>query len=728
VDDETASGQHEPSVAPTVMPVPGVSGVVAKRAVWFGYVALLVSLAVVWFLPGESGDGHLLAEFLWIVVALLGTVSMWMARLHTTDVESRFWGFLGVGGACILAARVYYEVYAGTVSAQGPPAASPTTVLDVAAIVAFLSLLGTLSRFRHASMAARGRFIVDALAACVVSAGALEVWVVGPWLERFGPSELWVRGMYSASPIVGALVLFGAARVILGVRFSTWESWERLLGASIASFGVGLVLAPLGYADTMWHIAGGDASAALDLVWITGIYLAVVAAVYRHVDGRRPWRLRPVAVLEPSYGWLPSLILPAIEILAVPAFGIAAAQATQPGPRTERLVVAGVIALMLALRTLLTVADTDTLIAGAAIDPLTGLYSHRYFQERLASEVASAARYRESLSLISLDIDDFRHVNATSGHATGDIALVEVARAVERAVRARDVVCRVGGDQIAVILPAADSTAAFAVALRVLSELRVVREPAGGSLTASAGVASFPQHASDRDRLLRRAEGAQYWSKTHGKDRVTVYDPGVVVALDAEGRIRELRQRADLEAVRALAAAVDARDEATQDHSQNVARHAVALARDLGLDDQAVLLIEYAGRLHDVGKIGLPDSILRKTGPLSPAERARVEAHAELGEQILSSTQMREILPWVRHHHERWDGTGYPDGLAGEDIPLGARILALANAYDAMRSVRPHRAALSRSAALQEIDLNLGGSFDPVVGERFIGVVGRRYL
>lgn len=726
--DETASDPREPAVARVYGPMFGIPGVVVKRVLRVGYLVVLAAFVLAWIFGGATRESNVLLQVLWTTVALLATGALWMAHVHTLDVESRFWLFMSVGSVCILAGQLYYAVYVATAPSAAPASVPLTIGFDAAAVLVFMALLASLARFRHASMAARARFVIDIVGACVVASGALSVGIIGPWLDRYGADPLWARSLYSAAPIIGLLVLTGTAWVVLGMRFDRWESWERLLGLSVAAFGVGLLVAPVAYADATWHVAGGWANSLIDLAWITGIYMAMAAAIYRHIDYERPWRLRPLAILEPSYGWVPSVVLPAMEIIAIPAFGIAAAQATDPASRSLRLAVVGIVAVLLAIRTLLTVADTDTLLAGAAIDPLTGLHSHRHFQEQLASEIASAVRYRENVSLISLDIDDFQRVNSAGGHGAGDLTMVEVARAVERAVRARDVVCRTGGDEIAVILPGADSNAAFAVALRALSEVRSIPGSVGRSLTASAGVASYPQHAADRDQLTRRAEGALYWAKTHGKDRVTVYDPDVVVALDAEEAIRELRQRADLEAVRALAAAVDARDEATQDHSRNVARHAVALARELGLDDQTALQIEFAGLLHDVGMIGVPDSVLRKSGALNADERARMEAHAGLGEQILSSTQMREILPWVRHHHERWDGTGYPDGLSGEDIPLGARILALANSYDAMRSNRPYRAAMSRSAALQEIDLNLGAWFDPVLGERFIEVVGRTYL
>jgi putative nucleotidyltransferase with HDIG domain len=297
---------------------------------------------------------------------------------------------------------------------------------------------------------------------------------------------------------------------------------------------------------------------------------------------------------------------------------------------------------------------------------------------------------------------------------------VGVARALEAAVRTQDVVCRVGGDELMVILPGADPSATLATAQRIVESVRSVTGAEGRTLSVSAGATAFPLHAHDRDGLVAAADAALYWAKRHGKDQVAVYDPDVVTPTGLERRMRDLREHADLDVVRALAAAVDARDVSTQDHSRNVSRTAAALARELGLDEETVTLVGHAGLLHDVGKIGVPDAVLKKRGPLTDEERAVLRDHAPLGAQILGSTAMTRIPPWVRHHHERWDGGGYPDGLAGEAIPLGARIIALTEAYDSIVSGRFGRKALTPRAALQLIDLELGDKFDPVVGERFI--------
>jgi HD-GYP domain-containing protein (c-di-GMP phosphodiesterase class II) len=237
-------------------------------------------------------------------------------------------------------------------------------------------------------------------------------------------------------------------------------------------------------------------------------------------------------------------------------------------------------------------------------------------------------------------------------------------------------------------------------------------------------VATFPDHASSADELVRFAQGARYWVKRHGKDHVLVYDPAVVSELDDDDRIRALEQQSHVGAVRALAAAVDARDPATQDHSRNVAVLSVEVARELGLEDSRVRLLEAAALMHDVGKIGVPDDILRKAGPLTDDERVRVAEHPALGERILSSTSERQMLPWVRHHHERWDGTGYPDHLRAIEIPLESRILAVCDAYDAMVSDRPYRPALSVEEAAAELEAGMGTQFDPSVVEVFLRTLG----
>jgi diguanylate cyclase (GGDEF)-like protein/putative nucleotidyltransferase with HDIG domain len=706
----------------------GVSAATVRRIIPVAYVVLLVSYLGIPALSLPPTVAAFAGQTILALVVCVACYVLIQGFVHTTGSERRFWGFVSLGAGFLALGRAHDLIAALLALSGGGPVGMWSAVFDVGAVVTFLTLLLAFSRFRHTSMAARIRYVIDIAAVSVAIAGALEILVIGPWFDHLGISSVWFRFVYSASPVVGALALGGMFVVVLGTRFDRWEPWERVLAGSAALLAAGLVLAPVAYADITVNLAGGWARSISDALWMTGVYLGMAGAVYRHIEGERPWRIRPLATLEPSYGWLPTVVLPSVAVIALPLFGWAAANAADPQVRLVRLVVFGALALTVAARTLLTVMEQDALTTGVVTDPLTGLFNHTHYQTLLSQEIAHATRYAEPLSLMVIDADDFARVNDSGGHMAGDEMLVGFARLTESAVRTRDVVCRAGGDEAVIILPGTDSDTALAIAERILGAIREVLDPNGRRMTASIGIASLPGQASERSELVSRAEAALYWAKTHGKDRAVVFDPEVVVEGNAEERARVLQERADHAMVRALAAAVDARDEKTQDHSRSVARYAVALARESGLDERTTLLVEYAALLHDVGKIGVADALLRKSGALTAEERASMESHAELGEAILSSTTMREILPWIRHHHERWDGTGYPDHLSGEDIPLGARILALANAYDAMRSDRPHRAAMSRSAALQELDLGLGTAFDPELGERFIDAVGRTPL
>lgn len=698
-----------------------------RTIMWFAFSLVTLAFFGVFAFVADRRLAAMCEESIISAVLLLASAILFGAWAHTRDMERRFWGLVLIGTLFLAGARVYEVLSLAGLEVPGLPTGDVISgLLEMAAVASLLVLLTAFSRFRLSSIAAQVRYVVDVVAVCLVVAGALEIWVIGPWYDSFGHVSAWVRVVYSASPVAGVLAFAGMMVAVLGTRVARWESWERLFALCTIALSVGLVLTPVAYADSTWSVLGGWAERSSEFVWLVAGLLAIAGMVYRHVERKREWRLRPLAVLEPGYGFLPAIGLSSLQIVALLLFGLAAADAQDPVERAVRLGIVGWVALTIAVRTLLTVADTHALASGVATDALTGLQNHRSMHRALSAEVASSVRYGEPVSVIAMDVDDFARINAVAGHAAGDDVLASVARAIDRAVRTRDIVARAGGDEFVVILPGADESIARHVALRVFDEIRTVIVQGVGSLTASAGVASLP--ADDGEDLLRRAEAALRTARAGGVGSVVVYDPHTALSLDPEERMRELSARADTVTVRALASAVDARDEATQDHSRSVARYAVMLAREIGLDDDVVVHIEYAALLHDVGKIGLPDELLRKTTPFTAADRERMQLHAVLGEEILQSTAMRDILPWVRHHHERWDGTGYPDHIAGEGIPLGARVLALANAYDSMRSDRPYHAALSRTAALQELDLGLGTAFDPVLGERFIDAIGRTFL
>ena len=350
--------------------------------------------------------------------------------------------------------------------------------------------------------------------------------------------------------------------------------------------------------------------------------------------------------------------------------------------------------------------------AQAARDPLTGLPNHRVFHERLASEVARAIRHGRALSIALVDLDHFKLINDANGHQAGDQVLVEVASRLRELARTEDIVGRVGGEEFAFILPETDAMTAYGVAERARSAIAAAPFGDAGYLTASVGVCDIT-HTTSAAELFRLADGALYWAKAHGRDVTYLYSPEVVHELSAEERAERLERAQALAALRALARAVDAKDRSTREHSTRVAALSHALAQQLGWSRDDARDLRRAGLLHDVGKIGVPDAILLKPGALTDAEMDRVRGHSTLGAEIVGELLPPEQVAWVRHHHERWDGGGYPAGLAGEAIPEGARVIAVADAWDVMRSDRPYRAALDPETAIDQMRTLAGIQFCP---------------
>ncbi|MCC6830399.1 MAG: diguanylate cyclase [Thermoleophilia bacterium] len=351
----------------------------------------------------------------------------------------------------------------------------------------------------------------------------------------------------------------------------------------------------------------------------------------------------------------------------------------------------------------------------AASDPLTGLANHRVFRERLAVEAERARRHGRELALAVFDIDRFKLVNEALGHRGGDAVLVDLGQRLAAACRDGDLVARVGGEEFAWIMPETDSWGAWCAAERIRVEVAGTPLAGLGHHSVSAGVCDLAQAGGEGDRLYELADGAVYWAKAHGRDLCVRYSPDVVVDLSAAERATRLEQRRTLDAVRLLAQAVDARDPNTQRHSERVAEIAAELAQAMGWDHERIELLREAALVHDVGKIGVPDSVLLKAGPLTPDERERIQAHAALGAQMVADMLSAEQVAWVRGHHERWDGGGYPDGIAGEQISDGAQVLIVADAFDAMSADRPYRRGLPLPDAYREVLDGSGSQFTPAV-------------
>jgi diguanylate cyclase (GGDEF)-like protein/putative nucleotidyltransferase with HDIG domain len=364
----------------------------------------------------------------------------------------------------------------------------------------------------------------------------------------------------------------------------------------------------------------------------------------------------------------------------------------------------------------------------ARTDPLTGLPNRVAFHEIVESELERAQPDGRPVSVVVLDLDRFKRVNERLGLAAGDRALRVVSSLLDESARRIDFVARSGGEEFAIVLPETTQHQAFLFAEEMLDKLRETSAAPGMKLRASAGVAVFPDHGSDLATLTAAADRALHAAKALGRDRAVIYSPEVTNVLGAVSGRRNVETQAHLATVLSLAEALDQRDSGTAKHSQTVGHLCELMARELGFDDDRVERLRLAGILHDIGKIGVPDSILCKPGPLTSEEMDQMRRHPELGARMLSSSELDDVREWILAHHERPDGTGYPKGLTADEISIEASILAVGDAYEAMTSDRVYRPALGAELAEQELLQNSGLQFSPRVVEAFLRAIARESL
>jgi diguanylate cyclase (GGDEF)-like protein len=361
----------------------------------------------------------------------------------------------------------------------------------------------------------------------------------------------------------------------------------------------------------------------------------------------------------------------------------------------------------------------------AATDPLTGLGNHRSFHKKLREEFTRASSSRTPLGLIIIDLDGFKAVNDSLGHLAGDELLRQVANVLATAERAEHTY-RYGGDELAVIVPAGDGDRTMAVADGLRERVARLSGSPGKSITASFGVACYPECATSVEELVYRADMAMYWAKSMGKNRVCSWQEitGGSSSAPAPPYGSDRRARTDL--VGALCSALQAKDHTTREHGERCSLFAGRLAAELGLSEQEIADAKLASLLHDIGKLSVPDDILQKPSTLTDEEMSIMQRHPGDGANMLpQSSTPASVHHAVRHHHEWFDGSGYPDGLSGEHIPLVSRILLVTDAYDAMTSDRPYRAAMPEEAAIEELRRCSGTQFDPRVVEAFLRVLAR---
>ena len=365
-------------------------------------------------------------------------------------------------------------------------------------------------------------------------------------------------------------------------------------------------------------------------------------------------------------------------------------------------------------------------------DPLTGLLTHSYFQEALAREVAESHRYAGHFSLVVLNVDFFNQINRRYGYSTGDKVLQTLAAKVLETVRTSDMVSRFGGDEIAALLPKTDSDGAWILAERireaVLTSGVKTAEGVDVPTVISGGVAEL-RPDEDATTLEIRARQALQRAKDAGRNRC--FRAGDLATPDAVVLSKGIQHRKEAfyDTVQALAAVVEAKDGYTHSHSRAVAEYAYRLARRVGFEGDRLETFRLAATLHDLGKIGVPDSILKKPGPLTDDEWQVMQRHPSIGRQIIGQTfHLGELVPAMYYHHERWDGRGYPEGLKEEEIPVEARIVTIADAYGAMVDDRPYRKGLGHEVACKILLKAAGLQFDPNLVAVFIKMIEEEEL
>jgi diguanylate cyclase (GGDEF)-like protein/putative nucleotidyltransferase with HDIG domain len=409
----------------------------------------------------------------------------------------------------------------------------------------------------------------------------------------------------------------------------------------------------------------------------------------------------------------------------------------------------------------------------AITDGLTGVKTHRFFMEALSGEWKRSTRAGRSFALVLMDLDRFKFVNDFYGHLEGDLVLQRVGHILESNCRRSDVVSRYGGDEFVILMPETNMEHARQLASKLrgwVSADPLLREK---NISASFGIACYPLHGSTPQELIQVADASMYLSKHQGGNAVSTadhFDPneakkwkrdvleaylGVTLKRlfstgpeafeEIYSRLKQFTEslaatevntgssaaapaqgpqalpQAVLDTVTSLAFAIDAKDHYTQGHSQKVSAYAALIAEAMGMNELEIEEIRLSGVLHDIGKVAIPENILNKSGPLNPDEWDTMKSHVVFGSKILEPlTPLARIREMVLHHHEYFDGSGYPDGLSGKQIPLGSRIIAVADAYDTITSDRTYKKARAAEEALAELERCANAQFDGRVVELFV--------
>ncbi len=544
----------------------------------------------------------------------------------------------------------------------------------------------------------------------VVGAGLLS------WVFLISPSAyaadvpLPTRLVSMAYPMLDLLMVAVTARLLLGAGVRTTAF--RLVSGFVLLFLV---------ADTTYGVRSlqGPYEPGVDLfvLWFTAMALLGAAALHpsmRRLDERS-------AAVAPSAGPGRLALLAAASLIAPAVLAIQYVRGVDP--QIPVVTVACVLLFLLVITRMAGLVRAQRQVA--ITDALTGLRTRRYFEETIGTETARALRAGSSLGLLIIDIDHFKGVNDSFGHNGGDRVLCVVADRIRSSVRAGDVVARYGGEEFAVVLPETSEEEITMTGERIRVSLAAtpiaVNEKTWISVSVSVGAAALPRHGRTPDELVLIADRALYAAKQGGRNRLIVGQ----VDSSEQYQLAEARRLTIIEYLVALAAEVDARV-APVEHGVAVGRWSAVVAREMGLDWETQQRCVLAGTLHDIGKITVPEAILRKPGRLTKAEWQIIKTHPDQGARLLRlDSGLDDVARVIREHHEAYEGGGYPDGRAGTDITIEARIVAVCDTWAAMRVDRSYQRARGVAEARAEVRRCSGSQFDPDVVHAFLAVLDR---
>ena len=357
-------------------------------------------------------------------------------------------------------------------------------------------------------------------------------------------------------------------------------------------------------------------------------------------------------------------------------------------------------------------------------DELTKLYNHRYFHDTVSKWISD--RTHEKFSIAMIDIDQFKIYNDLYGHLAGDEALKKIAEILSKNAYKHDLLVRYGGEEFVIFMPDIEGP----VALKAIERIRravedefLLSNDIKEFLTVTIGVSSFPSDGNSLEEVISNADKAMYYGKQRGRNKAILYLENQSTKTETD-EMKELIKEAHLQSIYALAATIDAKDHYTYGHSNNVALISAALAKEANFKEKDIEIVKSAGLLHDIGKVGIPESVLSKVGFLDDDEMEIMRSHVVQSINIIKHIpNLLDTVPIIMSHHERYDGGGYPRGIKGKNIPILGRVICIADSFDAMTTDRPYRRGLTLEQAIYELKKNASKQFDPILVETFIQMI-----